>query len=51
MEEAGGIDKPRMVVFSKEREVKGPWWTSDWGGRGARREEAERTLRLRAWVP
>lgn len=51
VEEAGGIDKPRMVVFSKEREVKGSWWTSDWGGCGARREEAERTLRLHAWVP
>ena len=51
VEEAGGIDKSpaRTVVeavFSKEREFRGSWWTSDWGGCVPRTEEAEATLRF-----
>lgn len=47
VEEAGRIDKAlaKMVVakmvFSKETEVQGSWWTSDWGGSGPKEEETD----------
>lgn len=47
VEEAGGIDKAlaktvvATIVFSKETEVRGSWWTSDWGGSGPKEEETD----------